>query len=125
MKRKGAERAESIFKDLPDCLDLLAISVEAGVGFEAALDVVCKHFDSALADEFRLTLREMELGLSAAGSAAEPARSQRVPELSNFILALTQADALGMPIGRVLHTQATSCATVAVSGLGRRPRSSR
>ncbi len=107
VKRKGAERAESIFKDLPDCLDLLAISVEAGVGFEAALDVVCNHFDSALAEEFRLTLREMELGLSRREAMQNLRARNEVPELSNFILALTQADALGMPIGRVLHTQAT------------------
>ncbi len=106
VKRKGAERAESIFKDLPDCLDLLAISVEAGVGFEAALDVVCSHFDSALAEEFRLTLREMELGLGRRDALANLRARTDVPELSNFILALTQADALGMPIGRVLHTQA-------------------
>ena len=106
VKRKGAERAESIFKDLPDCLDLLAISVEAGVGFEAALDVVCNHFDSALAQEFRLTLREMELGLSRREAMQNLRARTDVPELSNFILALTQADALGMPIGRVLHTQA-------------------
>ena len=106
VKRKAAERAESIFKDLPDCLDLLAISVEAGVGFEAALDVVCSHFDSALAEEFRLTLREMELGLARREAMGNLRARTDVPELSNFILALTQADALGMPIGRVLHTQA-------------------
>src|SRR5205823_6910839 len=64
VKRKATERSTAIFKDLPDSLDLLAISVEAGVGFEAALDVVCGHFDSALAEEFRRTLQEMELGVS-------------------------------------------------------------
>ncbi|MEY2399347.1 MAG: tight adherence protein [Actinomycetota bacterium] len=106
VKRKASDRSEAIFKDLPDCLDLLAISVEAGVGFEAALEVVCSHFDSALAQEFRLTLREMELGLGRRDALANLRARTDVPELSNFILALTQADALGMPIGRVLHTQA-------------------
>jgi len=56
-------RQEQLLKDLPDTLDLLAISVEAGVGFEGALGIVCEHFDSPLADEFSRTLKEMELGL--------------------------------------------------------------
>ncbi|MDP1795127.1 MAG: type II secretion system F family protein [Acidimicrobiales bacterium] len=106
VKRKATERSEAIFKDLPDSLDLLAISVEAGVGFEAALDVVCSNFDSPLADEFRRTLQEMELGLARKEALQNLKARTNVPALSTFIMALTQADALGMPIGRVLHTQA-------------------
>ena len=106
VKRKGTERSTAIFKDLPDSLDLLAISVEAGVGFEAALDVVCSNFDSPLADEFRRTLQEMELGLGRREALSNLRARTDVPELSTFIMALTQADSLGMPIGRVLHTQA-------------------
>ncbi|HEV3225918.1 MAG TPA: type II secretion system F family protein [Acidimicrobiales bacterium] len=99
-------RQEQILKDLPDTLDLLAISVEAGVGFEGALGVVCEHFDSPLADEFSRTLKEMELGLPRRDALQNLKKRTEVPELSNFVLALTQADALGMPIGRVLKTQA-------------------
>ena len=105
--RKAAERQSEIRRDLPDTLDLLAISVEAGVGFEGALEVVSDNFDSALADEFSRTLREMELGLPRRQALENLNRRTEVPELSNFILTLTQADALGMPIGRVLKTQAT------------------
>ncbi len=106
VKRKASERSEAIFRDLPDCLDLMAISVEAGVGFESALDVVCKNFDSALAFEFRRTLKEMELGASRREALGNLRARNDVPELSNFVTALIQADALGMPVGRVLHTQA-------------------
>ena len=106
LNRKVAERKEAILKDLPDTLDLLAISVEAGMGFEGALDVVCTHFSSPLADEFSRTLREMELGLSRRDALQNLKRRTEVPDLSNFVLAMTQADALGMPIGRVLKTQA-------------------
>jgi tight adherence protein C len=106
LRRKVDERKESIFLDLPDVLDLLAISVEAGVGFEGALDIVCKHFSSPLAEEFSRTLKEMELGLPRREALQNLKRRTEVPELSNFVLALVQADALGMPIGRVLHTQA-------------------
>ena len=105
--RKAEERQGEIRRDLPDTLDLLAISVEAGVGFEGALEVVSDNFDSALADEFSRTLREMELGLPRRQALENLNRRTEVPELSNFILTLTQADALGMPIGRVLKTQAT------------------
>jgi tight adherence protein C len=107
LSRRVAERKESIFLDLPDVLDLLAISVEAGVGFEAALDIVCQHFTSPLAIEFSRTLKEMELGLPRRDALQNLKRRTEVPELSNFVLALVQADALGMPIGRVLHTQAS------------------
>ena len=107
LSRKATERQTAIFKDLPDVIDLLAISVEAGVGFEGALEVVCTAFESPLAVEFSRTLKEMELGLSRKEALQNLKRRTEVPELSNFVMAITQADALGMPLGRVLHTQAT------------------
>ncbi len=106
LQRKVDERQGEIRRDLPDTLDLLAISVEAGVGFEGAMGVVSDNFDSALSDEFSRTLREMELGLPRRQALENLKRRTEVQELSNFILTLTQADALGMPIGRVLKTQA-------------------
>lgn len=106
LSRQVDDRKEAILRDLPDTLDLLAISVEAGVAFEGAIGIVCEHFDSALADEFSRTLKEMELGLPRREALQNLKRRTEVPELSNFVLALTQADALGMPIGRVLKTQA-------------------
>ncbi len=107
LSRKVRERQQAILKDLPDTLDLLAISVEAGMGFEGALDIVCQHFDSPLASEFARTLHEMELGLPRRDAFQNLKRRTEVPELSNLVLALLQADALGIPIGRVLKTQAS------------------
>jgi tight adherence protein C len=106
LDRKVEERRDDIRRDLPDTLDLLAISVEAGVGFEGALGVVCDNFQSPLADEFARTLREMELGLPRREALQNLKKRTEVPELSNFVLTLTQADALGMPVGRVLKTAA-------------------
>lgn len=106
LDRKVDERRDAIRRDLPDTLDLLAISVEAGVGFEGALGVVCDNFTSPLADEFARTLREMELGLPRREALHNLKKRTEVPELSNFVLTLTQADALGMPVGRVLKTSA-------------------
>ncbi|MEX2293195.1 MAG: type II secretion system F family protein [Acidimicrobiales bacterium] len=106
LDRKVEERTEAIRRDLPDTLDLMAISVEAGVGFEGALGVVCDNFSSPLADEFARTLREMELGLPRREALQNLKKRTEVPELSNFVLTLTQADALGMPVSRVLKTSA-------------------
>lgn len=106
LNRQVKERKEAILRDLPDTLDLLAISVEAGMGFEGALDVVCRYFQSPLAEEFALTLREMGLGLARKDAFQNLKRRTAVDELSSFIQALLQADALGMPMGRVLKTQA-------------------
>jgi len=106
LSRKVTARKMAIRKDLPDTLDLLAISVEAGMGFEGAIDIVCQHFSSPLAEEFSRTLREMELGLPRKDAFQNLKRRTQVPELSNFVLAILQADALGIPLGRVLRTQA-------------------
>ncbi|MGQ0430963.1 MAG: type II secretion system F family protein [Microthrixaceae bacterium] len=106
LDRKADDRMDAIRRDLPDTLDLMAISVEAGVGFEGALGVVCDNFTSPLADEFARTLREMELGLPRREALQNLKKRTEVPELSNFVLTLTQADALGMPVGRVLKTSA-------------------
>ncbi len=125
LSRKRDERQASIKRDLPDVLDLLAISVEAGVGFEGAVEVVTRHFDSPLATEFGRTLREMELGLPRRDALQNLKRRTEVPELSNFVLILVQADALGMPIGRVLRTQAAEMRSSGASGPGRRRPSSR
>ncbi len=106
LKRKVADRTKAIRMDLPDTIDLLAISVEAGQGLEGAMQTVCQNFDSPLSEEFSRTLKEMELGLARRDALHNLKRRTEVPELSNFVLVLTQADALGMPIGRVLRTQA-------------------
>jgi tight adherence protein C len=111
LNRKVAERKLAIRNDLPDVLDLMAISVEAGVAFEGAMEVVCRNFDSPLAEELSRTLKEMELGLPRREALQNLKRRTEVPELSNFVLALTQADALGMPVGRVLKTQAAEMRT--------------
>ena len=103
---RARKRTASVQRDLPDVLDLLTISVEAGLGLEQAISAACGQMDSPLADELSMTLREMSLGLSRR-DALENLR-QRCPEedLANFVVVLTQADALGMPIGRVLRAQA-------------------
>jgi tight adherence protein C len=106
---KGAIKAreEAIFKDLPDIVDMLAIAVEAGSGFESALAIVCQNFKSPLTDELATALHEMELGLPRKAALQEMRDRVDIDVVRTLILALLQADALGIPIGRVLKAQAT------------------
>ncbi|MGH2728653.1 MAG: type II secretion system F family protein, partial [Actinomycetota bacterium] len=103
---KREDRHASIRRDLPDVLDLLVISVEAGVGLEGAIEVVGKHFDSPLSHELNRMLREMELGVPRRTALQNLKRRVDLPEVSTFVLSLIQADGLGMPLGRVLRAQA-------------------
>lgn len=107
LRRHVDERKQSIFKDLPDALDLMVISVEAGVSFDGALQVVADHLEGPLGIELARTLTEMELGLSRREALQNLRRRCNVPELAHVVAALIQADALGMPVGRVLRAQAT------------------
>jgi tight adherence protein C len=106
---KGAikKREEAIFKDLPDIVDMLAIAVEAGSGFESALAIVCQNFKSPLTDELSTALQEMELGLPRKEALQQMRDRVDIDVVRTLILALLQADALGIPIGRVLKSQAT------------------
>jgi tight adherence protein C len=106
LRRRIDERKQSIFRDLPDALDLMVISVEAGVSFDAAIQVVADHLEGPLGVELSRTLTEMELGLSRREALQNLRRRCEVPELGHVIVSLLQADALGMPIGRVLRAQA-------------------
>lgn len=106
VKQHRDERVEAIEKELPDVLDVLAISVEAGVGLEGAIQAVTERFSSPLSAELGHMLSEMELGLSRREALQNLRARTDIPDLNGFVLALLQADALGMPMTRVLQTQA-------------------
>jgi tight adherence protein C len=106
LKSLMEKRQLSIRNDLPDVLDLLSVAVEAGTGFEGAMALVTANFTSPLGVELARTLKEMELGLPRREALTNLKRRCEVPDLSNFVLALVQADALGMPVGRILKAQA-------------------
>ncbi len=99
-------RREQVTNDLPDLLDLMTISVAAGLGLEQAMQVSCARFESPVSDELRLTLREMELGLSRRDALENMKLRTDIDDLVTFTVVLSQADALGLPIGRVLEAQA-------------------
>ena len=84
----------------------MCISVAAGLGLEQAMQVSCARFESPVCDELRLTLREMELGLSRHDALENMKLRTDIDDLVTFAVVLSQADALGLPIGRVLQAQA-------------------
>lgn len=104
--RRVEHRIEGIRRDMPETLDLLAISVEAGLGLEGAMAVVVESNDGPLARELARTLQEMELGLSRRDALTNLKQRAQVTELSTFVQALVQADILGMSLSRVLQVQA-------------------
>src|SRR6185312_11289939 len=99
-------RRERVTNDLPDLLDLMCISVAAGLGLEQAMQVSCARFESPVCEELRMTLREMELGLSRHDALENMKLRTDIDDLVTFAVVLSQADALGLPIGRVLQARA-------------------
>jgi tight adherence protein C len=103
---KARSRRERVKADLPDALDLLAVSVEAGLGFDGAIAKITEHMEGPLADEFSLTLGEMRIGESRQDALKRMADRVAAPELSSFTRAIIQADQLGTSLGRILRVQA-------------------
>jgi tight adherence protein C len=99
-------RQKELRKQLPDVLDLLTISVEAGLGFEQALDRTIAAVPGALSDEFGRMLGEVRAGSSRADAMRALEQRTNVPEVRSFVLAVLQADTFGVSIGRVLRAQA-------------------
>lgn len=103
---QGLKRQESIGRTLPDILDLLVVSVESGLGFDAALARVGQSTGGPLAAELVRVMQEVQIGKSREEALRAMSHRSSVPELRTFVGALVQASDLGIPIGKVLREQA-------------------
>jgi len=103
--RKGRARSFEMVLQLPDALDLLTISVEAGLGFDAALAKVVEKMEGPLVDEFRQALAEVRMGRTRREALRDVADRADAQPVSNFIGAIIQAEQLGVPIAKVLQIQ--------------------
>lgn len=105
--RNGASRQDDIQRDLPDILDQVTITVEAGLGFDAALSRVARESGGPLAEELGRTMQDVQLGRSRDDAFAALLERTDAPDLKQFVTALQQASRLGMPLGKVLRVQST------------------
>jgi tight adherence protein C len=103
--QKGYDRSAQIQRALPDALDLLTISVEAGLAFDAALAQVARNTEGALAGEFARVLQEMQIGLGRGNALRALGERSNLPDMRSFCSAMVQADAFGIPVGQVLRVQ--------------------
>ena len=103
--RRIRARSWAMVLQLPDALDLLTISVEAGLGFDAALAKVVEKMEGPLVDEFRQALAEVRMGRVRREALRDLATRADAQPVSNFIGAIVQAEQLGVPIAKVLQIQ--------------------
>ncbi|WP_370039776.1 type II secretion system F family protein [Nocardioides sp.] len=105
--QKAYDRSLQIQRDLPDAIDLMTISVESGLGFDAAVQQVSRNTDGPLADEFSRVLREMQIGQGRAAALRAMSDRTNVADLKSFVSSMVQADSFGVPIGQVLRVQSS------------------
>jgi tight adherence protein C len=101
------DRTARLQRALPDAIDLMTISVESGLGFDAAVQQVATNTDGPLADEFARVLREMQIGQARSDALRAMGERSKVPELHTFVSAMVQADTFGIPIAQVLRVQSS------------------
>lgn len=107
----GQKREALMRNALPDAMDLLTISVEAGLGFDAAVSRVARNGDGPLNLEFARLLQEMQLGMGRTDAMRAMADRTSLADLKSFCGAMIQADSLGIPIARVLRIQSQEMRT--------------
>ena len=108
LRRKIKSRRHSMVRDLPDVLDLLTVSVEAGLGFDGALHKLSEKMSGALVDEFTRLLNEIRVGVPRRNALVAMAGRCSVEDVSVFVTSLVQADQLGVGIGNVLRVQSAA-----------------
>jgi len=107
LNSKINSRQEEIRKMLPNALDMLTITVEAGMGFDIALSKVADNIKGPLGEEFNKMLNEMNVGYSKREAFRNLVKRTSVPDLDTFVAAIIQADILGISIGKILRVQAS------------------
>jgi len=104
-------RRDKIVASLPTVLDLMTLSVEAGMSFDASLQRVVRRLRGPLIDELALMLRDTQLGAGRGDAMAAIVGRVDAPEMTSFVRALVQADRLGVPLAQMLRTQADDLRT--------------
>ena len=103
----GEKRSKLMRNALPDAIDLLTVSVEAGLGFDSAVSRVALNTTGPLSQEFARLLQEMQLGVGRTECMRAMSERSSIQDLKSFCMAMVQAESLGIPIGRVLRIQSS------------------
>jgi tight adherence protein C len=103
--QRAYDRSLQLQRELPDAIDLMTISVESGLGFDAAIQQVARNTEGPLAEELSRMLREMQIGQGRADALRGLAERTNVADLHTFVGAMVQADSFGIPIAQVLRVQ--------------------
>src|SRR5439155_4991239 len=106
LKRRVTRRQKALLRALPGALDFLAINVEAGLGFDAAISQVVQRWRNTLTDELALLLIDFQIGKARKDSWRDMMERTQVPELNSFVTAMLQNEQVGSSIGLLLRTQA-------------------
>lgn len=107
LKNAGEKRSKLMRNALPDAIDLLTVSVEAGLGFDSAVSRVAINTSGPMSQEFSRLLQEMQLGVGRTEAMRAMSERSSIQELKSFCMAMVQADNLGIPISRVLRIQSS------------------
>lgn len=108
LAKRAEGRKQKILKDLPYTLDLITVSVEAGLSFDGAMARVVSNISGELCDEFTKSLKEIRMGIERKIALRNMSARCEVRELSMFITSLIQADELGVSLGKVLRIEAAN-----------------
>jgi tight adherence protein C len=105
LRSKISNRKGQIIKALPDAMDLLTITVEAGMGFDGAMQKVAEKWDNELSRAFGKVVQEMRLGVLRRDALKNMDATMEVPDITSFVAAIVQADQLGVSIAKILRVQ--------------------
>jgi tight adherence protein C len=107
VRRRGESRLSQIDRDLPDLIDLLTATVEAGMGIAGSIGLVAGRFDGALGDELRLTLKQQTLGISSTQALGDMVERCDTASVRSFVRTVTRGESMGVSIGPMLRELAT------------------
>jgi tight adherence protein C len=106
VRRRARQRIDQIDLALPDLVDLLVVTVEAGLGFSGSLRVAADQFTGPLSDELRLTLQEQAMGLAMSDALVHLLRRAETPSMSAFVRSVIQGESLGVSTGTIMRNLA-------------------
>jgi tight adherence protein C len=107
LNSKVKARQAAVSAEIPDALDLLSVSVEAGLGFDGAVQKLTEHMDGPLIEEFELALGGIRIGEGRSEALKKMAERSSSQEMASFVRAIIQADQLGISLGRILKVQSS------------------